>query len=136
MILDDPAAFNSKIRTQLDPNLVDQLTAYAASRNVPLPQTVLKALELFMLSAAEDAWRELSGGAGSEGNFSAAPLTFILERFLTISLERCQVECARTGTTTARPANINRKPMARDPATINPQSAMVNGFTSTALMDV
>jgi hypothetical protein len=46
MILDDPDAFNSKIRTQLDPNLVDQLTAYAASRNVPLPQTVLKALEL------------------------------------------------------------------------------------------
>ena len=44
MILDDPDAFDSKIRTQLDPNLVDQLTAYAASRNVPLPQTVLKAL--------------------------------------------------------------------------------------------
>ena len=63
------------------------LTAYAASRNVPLPQTVLKALELFMLSAAEDAWRELSSGAESEGNFSAAPLTFILERFLTISLD-------------------------------------------------
>ncbi len=87
MILDDPDAFDSKIRTQLDPNLVDQLTAYAASRNVPLPQTVLKALELFMLSAAEDAWRELSGGAESEGNFGAAPLTFILERFLTISLD-------------------------------------------------
>ena len=49
MILDDPDAFNCKIRTQLDPNLVDQLTAYAASRNMPLPQTVLKALELFML---------------------------------------------------------------------------------------
>jgi hypothetical protein len=52
MTLDDPEAFNSKISTQLDPNLVDQLTAYAASRNVPLSQ---KALELFMLSAAEDA---------------------------------------------------------------------------------
>ena len=87
MILDDPDAFDSKIRTQLDPNLVDQLTAYAASRNVPLPQTVLKALELFMLSAAEDAWRELSSGVESEGNFSAAPLTFILELFLTISLD-------------------------------------------------
>ena len=34
MTFDDPDAFNSKIRTQLDPNLVDQLTAYAASRNV------------------------------------------------------------------------------------------------------
>ena len=79
MILDDPDAFDSKIRTQLDPNLVDQLTAYAASRNVPLPQTVLKALELFMLTAAD--------GAESEGNFSAAPLTFILELFLTISLD-------------------------------------------------
>ena len=87
MILDDPDAFDSKIRTQLNPNLVDQLTAYAASRNVPLRQTVLKALELFMLTAAEDAWRELSGGAESEGNFSAAPLAFILERFLTISLD-------------------------------------------------
>lgn len=87
MILDDPEAFNSNISTQLDPNLVDQLTAYAASRNVPLSQTVLEALELFMLSAAEDAWRELSRGADSEGNFSAAPLTFILERFLTISLD-------------------------------------------------
>ena len=87
MILEDPDAFNSKISAQLDPNLVDQLTAYAASRNVPLSQTVLKALELFMLSAAEDAWRELSSGAGSEGNSSAAPLTFILERFLTISLD-------------------------------------------------
>jgi hypothetical protein len=54
---------------------------------VPLPQTVLKALELFMLSAAEDAWRELSSGAETEGNFGAAPLTFILERFLTISLD-------------------------------------------------
>ena len=30
MILDDPDAFDSKIRMQLDPNLVDQLTAYAA----------------------------------------------------------------------------------------------------------
>ena len=85
MILDDPDAFDSKIRTQLDPNLVDQLTAYAASQNVPLSQTVLKALELFMLSAAEDAWRE--SGAGSEGDSSAAPLSFILERFLTISLD-------------------------------------------------
>ena len=74
MILDDPDAFDSKIRTQLDPNLVDQLTAYAASRNVPLLQTVLKALELFMLTAAEDAWRELSSGVESEGNFSAAGL--------------------------------------------------------------
>jgi hypothetical protein len=70
MILDDPDDFNSKISTQLDPNLVDQLTAYAASRNVSLSQTVLKALELFMLSAAEDAWRKLSSGAESEGNFS------------------------------------------------------------------
>jgi hypothetical protein len=87
MTLDDPEAFNSKISSQLDPNLVDQLTAYAASRNVPLSQTVLKALELFMLSAAEDAWHELSNGAESEANFSAAPLTFILERFLTISLD-------------------------------------------------
>ena len=69
MILDDPDAFDSKIRTQLDPNLVDQLTAYAASRNVPLPQTVLKALELFMLSAAEDAWRELSSGVEFRGQF-------------------------------------------------------------------
>jgi hypothetical protein len=43
MTLDDPEAFNSKISLQLDPNLVDQLTAYAASRNVPLSQTVLKA---------------------------------------------------------------------------------------------
>ncbi|HEY8005715.1 MAG TPA: hypothetical protein VIE66_02665 [Methylocella sp.] len=87
MILDDPDAFDCKIRTQLDPNLVDQLTAYAASRNMPLPQTVLKALELFMLKAAEDAWRELSSGAELEGNVSAAPLSFILERFLTISLD-------------------------------------------------
>jgi hypothetical protein len=86
MILDDPDAF-SNITRQLDPNLVDQLTAYAASRNVSPTQTVLKALELFMLSAAEDAWRELSNGAQSEDNFSAAPLTFILERFLTISLD-------------------------------------------------
>jgi len=53
MILDDPDAFDSKIRTQLDPNLVDQLTAYAASRNVPLPLTVVKALELFMLLECE-----------------------------------------------------------------------------------
>jgi hypothetical protein len=87
MILDNPDTFRSKITTQLDPNLVDQLTAYAASRNVSPTQTVLKALELFMLSAAEDAWRELSSGAQSEDNFSAAPLTFILERFLTISLD-------------------------------------------------
>ena len=40
--------------------------------------------------APEDAWRELSSGAESEGNFSAAPLTFILERFLTISLDPSQ----------------------------------------------
>jgi len=31
MILEEPDAFNSKISAQLDPNLVDQLTAYAAS---------------------------------------------------------------------------------------------------------
>ena len=33
-------------------------------------------------------------------------------------------------------ANTNKKPMAKDPATINPQSAIVNGYTSTALTDV
>jgi hypothetical protein len=43
---------------------------------VPLPQTVLKALELFMLSAAEDAWRELSRGAKSEGNFSVGVFSY------------------------------------------------------------
>jgi len=30
----------------------------------------------------------------------------------------------------SRPANTNRKPMAKDPATISPHSAMVNGFRS------
>jgi hypothetical protein len=49
MTLDDPEAFNSKISTQLDPNLVDQLTAYAASRNVPLSQKALEASFVIVL---------------------------------------------------------------------------------------
>ena len=51
-IIDDSDAFHSRISAQLDPNLVDQLSAFAAARNVPLRQTVLHALELFMLSSA------------------------------------------------------------------------------------
>ena len=33
MILDDPDAFDSKIRTQLNPNLVDQLILLCHKRN-------------------------------------------------------------------------------------------------------
>jgi hypothetical protein len=51
-----------------------------------MPFTTAK-LGAFQGSAIVVAWHELSNGAESEGNFSAAPLTFILERFLTISLD-------------------------------------------------
>ncbi len=86
-ILDDPDAYYEQISSELDPDLVDQLRAYAASHNVPLQDALLRALQLFMLTSAEDAWRKLSREVGSNDDNSAAPLTVILERFLTIALD-------------------------------------------------
>lgn len=86
-ILDDPDAYYSQISPQLDPNLVDKLHAYAASRNIPLQQAILNALQLFMLSSAEDAWRKLSFGAATKDEPAAAPLNVILDRFLAIALD-------------------------------------------------
>ena len=88
MILDDPDAFNSKISTQLYPNLVDQLTAYlrrlakcASPANRPESPGAVYAVSCRRRLARTFQW------SGVEGNFSAAPLTFILEHFLTISLD-------------------------------------------------
>jgi hypothetical protein len=86
-ILDDPDAYYEQIGPQLDPNLVDKLHAYAAARNIPLQQAILNALQLFMLSSAEDAWRKLSAGAASRDDPEAAPLNIILDRFLAIALD-------------------------------------------------
>ncbi len=86
-ILDDPDAYYSQISPQLDPNLVDKLHAYAAARNIPLQQAILNALQLFMLSSAEDAWRKLSAGAAAKDEPEAAPLNVILDRFLAIALD-------------------------------------------------
>ena len=86
-ILDDPDAYYEEISSELDPDLIDQLRAYAASHNVPLQDALLRALQLFMLTSAEDAWRKLSREVGAEDDNSAAPLTVILERFLTIALD-------------------------------------------------
>jgi hypothetical protein len=86
-ILDDPESFDSRIGAWLEPDLVDKLSAYAAARNESLPEAVLAALQLFMFSAAEDAWRELAGGKERTENFSAAPLNIILERFMNIALD-------------------------------------------------
>ncbi len=86
-ILDDPEAYYARISSELDPNLVDELSAYAASRNVSRQEAILKALQLFMLSSAEDAWLKLRYEIGAEDQFSAAPLSVILERFLAIALD-------------------------------------------------
>jgi hypothetical protein len=86
-ILDDPDAYYEEISSELDPDLIDQLRAYAASHNVPLQDALLRALQLFMLTSAEDAWRKLSREVGADDGNSAAPLTVILERFLTIALD-------------------------------------------------
>jgi hypothetical protein len=86
-ILDDPDAYYEQIGPQLDPNLVDRLHAYAAARQIPLQQAILNALQLFMLSSAEDAWRKLSAGVGARQDPEAAPLNIILDRFLAIALD-------------------------------------------------
>lgn len=86
-ILDDPDTYYLQVSSQLDPNLVDELRAYAAARNVPLQEPVMQALQLFMLSTAEDAWRELSREAEASGKPDVTPLNAILERFLTIALD-------------------------------------------------
>jgi hypothetical protein len=86
-ILDDPEAYYEQISSQLDPDLVDQLRAYAAAHNIPLQDALLGALQLFMLTSAEEAWARLSREVGAEDEYSAAPLTVILERFLTLALD-------------------------------------------------
>lgn len=47
----------------------------------------MQALQLFMVSSAEDAWRELSSSAMPHGKLRAAPLNAILERFLKFALD-------------------------------------------------
>ena len=86
-ILDDPDSYYLQVSSQLDPNLVDELRGYAAARNVPLQEPVMQALQLFMLSSAEVAWRELSREAEAAGKPDMTPLNAILERFLTIALD-------------------------------------------------
>ncbi|WP_294541295.1 hypothetical protein [uncultured Rhodoblastus sp.] len=86
-ILDDPEAYYQQISSELDPNLVDQLRGYAALHHIPLQDALLGALQLFMLTSAEDAWRKLQRDVGAEDEYSAAPLTVILERFLAIALD-------------------------------------------------
>jgi hypothetical protein len=84
-MLDDPESPHSDLGAELDPNLVDRLSAYSAARNEPLPQTILTALQMFMFSTAEDAWRKYS--AETESGEAPAPLDIILERFLAIALD-------------------------------------------------
>lgn len=86
-ILEDPDAYYEEIDSQIDPNLVDQLRAYATARQVPLQEPLMQALQLFMLSSAEDAWRELSSSAMPHDKLRAAPLNAILERFLKFALD-------------------------------------------------
>ena len=84
-ILDDPESSSYDVSAQLDPNLVDKLGAYAAARNEPLPHAMLTALQMFMFSTAEDAWRKLAAETGSQDK--AAALNIILDRFLAIALD-------------------------------------------------
>jgi hypothetical protein len=86
-ILDDPEAYYAQISSELDPNLIDELRAYAVARHIPLQDAILNALQLFMLSSAEEAWQKLCREARPEAEFSAAPLSIILERFLAIALD-------------------------------------------------
>ena len=85
--LDDPDAFHAQMSTQLDPNLIDELSAFAASRDMTFPQAVLRAVELFMLSAAEDSWQKLSAEHEVGDDFSSAAMKVIIERFLMIGLD-------------------------------------------------
>jgi hypothetical protein len=86
-VLDDPEAFASNIGARLEPDLLDKLHAFAAARNETLPHTVMAALQLFMFSAAEDAWRDLSNEMAPADDVGAAPLNIILERFMAIALD-------------------------------------------------
>jgi hypothetical protein len=85
--LDDPDAFRMHMRTEIDPDLVDRLSAFSASRGMSFTETILRAVEMFMLSAAEDAWRNMSDDSEPDAPRGGAAFNAVLERFLSTSLD-------------------------------------------------
>ncbi|MBX9739699.1 MAG: hypothetical protein K2X62_06500 [Beijerinckiaceae bacterium] len=85
--LEDPEDLSRRMSSQLDPDLVDRLNAFGASRAVTLPESVLRAVELFMLRAAEDAWAKLSDDEGAEAPFGGVAMNVVLEQYLSASLD-------------------------------------------------
>ena len=78
--LDDPDDLHMRLREVLDPDLADRLAGFGAARGMALSETILRAVELFMLSAAEDAWRQMSG-AERDASLGDPALRVILEQF-------------------------------------------------------
>jgi hypothetical protein len=85
--LDDPDAFRMQMRDDVDPYLVDRLCAFGASRGLSFPETILRALEMFMLSAAEDAWQKMSEDRERDAPSGGPALNMVLEQFLTANLD-------------------------------------------------
>jgi hypothetical protein len=85
--LDDPDAFRMHMRSEIDPDLVDRLSAFSASRGMSFAETILRAVEMFMLAAAEDAWRNMSDDAEANAPLGGAAFNTVLEQFLSTSLD-------------------------------------------------
>ncbi|MDB5593634.1 MAG: hypothetical protein JWM36_595 [Hyphomicrobiales bacterium] len=85
--LEDPDAFRIHMRSEIDPDLVDRLSAFGASRGMSFAETILRAVEMFMLAAAEDAWRSMADDREADAPLGGAPFNTVLERFLSTSLD-------------------------------------------------
>ncbi len=80
--LDDPEAFHERLRIALDANLVDRIRGFGAAREATSAEIVLRALEWFMFSTAQRAWRDISASSADEAASKDVALTFVVERYL------------------------------------------------------
>ncbi len=85
--VDDETELLEQMRSRIDPYLLDRVSAFAASRGASFPQALLWAFELFMLGAAEEAWRKISSEAPADEEVDATALNILLEQFLVERLD-------------------------------------------------
>ncbi len=84
--LDSAEGLPSRIRSQLDPHTLDQLSAYSTSRDTSPSQSILNALDVFILAAADVAWREIQDHRSLRKRFDMEILNTIIDRYVRDSL--------------------------------------------------
>jgi hypothetical protein len=85
-ILEDVDQAPSNITAGIDPHLIDQLNAYAVSRELSLAQAIMNVLELFMMAAAERAWSDIDNELQPDLRLRQGVLNIVLQHFVSLGV--------------------------------------------------